>query len=142
MHLLKTLKKKNFQPEFEITASRSQGPGGQHVNKVNTRIVLRFNVFRSGLLSQGEKAILAVKLARRLTREGDLVITSQYSRSQFKNKEDAVNKFYGILAGALASHKKRIATKPGKASIRKRLERKRKHAEKKQNRRNMRLDHT
>jgi ribosome-associated protein len=120
----KYLQDKNLISEVVFTASRSSGPGGQNVNKVNTRIELRFNVYASKLLSDREKAIIKSVLKSKLSANGDLIISSQTGRSQVKNKEKAIEKFYVILGKALTPKKRRIPTKATAASQLKRLEQK------------------
>lgn len=125
----------DFSSEFSFQASRSSGAGGQNVNKVNSRIELRFSVYNSQILSDEQKAILLSKLASKLTDEGILIITSQVSRSQLENKEICIEKFYKLVEKALTPSKPRKATKPTTASKRKRLEQKKEVSEKKQLRR-------
>ena len=125
------LKSRKFESEFTLTASRSSGPGGQHVNKVSTRMELRFHVGDSDLLSPEEKELVREKLATRINQEGELVLVSQSERTQLKNKEKVIEKFYSLLAKALTLRKKRKPTKPSAASKEKRLEQKRLVAEKK-----------
>jgi len=126
---------RGLESEMEFQTSRSSGPGGQNVNKVESKVTLRFNVPNSILLSDAEKERLTSKLS--LTSDGDLMIQSQESRSQVKNKETAIRKFYETLKGALAKRKIRKATRPSKASQRKRLDSKKKHGEKKKLRGNV-----
>lgn len=128
------LKERDFSPEFILSASRSSGPGGQHVNKVSTKVELRFHIMNSGILSEEEKIILLEKLANRITNEGELVIVSQSERSQLKNKEAVIEKFYRLLKKALTPRKKRKVTRPPAESIEKRLEEKRIRGEKKEQR--------
>jgi ribosome-associated protein len=123
-----------FELEFIFSSSRSSGPGGQNVNKVNTKIELRFNIPVSVLLSEEEKILLMEKLKNRIYSEGELIIVSQDDRSQLKNKENAISKFYQLLQHALTPQKKRKPTKPTLASRHRRLENKRRHSEKKQDR--------
>ncbi len=125
------LKKKNLISEAVFSASRSSGPGGQNVNKVNTKIELRFNIHNSILLNDREKAILKTVLKNHLTANGELIVVSQVGRSQLQNKEKAIEKFYLIIAKALSPRKRRITTKPTTGSVMKRLEKKRIHAAKK-----------
>jgi ribosome-associated protein len=120
-----------FEQEFDFKASLSGGPGGQHVNKVSTSVELRFNVQASQLLSEEEKQLVLKKLKNKINKEGELIIVSRSSRSQAKNKDKAIEKFYKLVATALKKPKKRVPTKPSKASKEKRLEEKKKHAEKK-----------
>ncbi len=120
--------------ELIITATRSSGPGGQHVNKVSTRIELRFNIPGSKILTDQQKILLVDKLQNKLTEAGDLIVVSQVSRSQSSNKELALIKFYGIIAKALKPAKKRIPTKPTTQSKIKRLDEKKSVARKKESR--------
>lgn len=123
-----------FELEFVFTASRSSGPGGQNVNKVNSRIELRFNITDSVLLSDEEKILLMEKLKNRINSLGDLIIVSQDDRSQLKNKENAIGKFYQLLQHALTPKKMRKPSKPSLASRHRRLENKRRLSEKKKDR--------
>jgi ribosome-associated protein len=125
------LNNRNFLPELRFTASRSSGPGGQHVNKVSTKVELRFHVMNSSLLSEEEKVMISEKLAKRINQEGELVLVSQSERSQLRNKERVVEKFHDVLIKALTPKKKRKATKPSPEAIEKRLEEKRMQGEKK-----------
>jgi ribosome-associated protein len=128
------LKDRDFSPEFTLTASRSSGPGGQNVNKVSTKVELRFNVIQSTLLSSEEKEIIQDKLASKINSEGEIILVSQSERSQFKNKEIGIEKFYALLKKALTPVKKRKPTKPSLAAKEKRLEEKRIRSEKKERR--------
>jgi len=119
-------------PELEFTTSRSSGPGGQNVNKVSTKIILRWNVLHSTLITDEQKVLLLNKLSSQLTREGELIINSQESRSQLQNKETAVEKLDALLRKALTKPKARKATKPSYTSKVKRVGNKKRHAEKKQ----------
>jgi ribosome-associated protein len=121
----------DFSPELEIKASRSSGPGGQNVNKVSTRIELRFDIPNSSLLSEDEKEKLIRHTGKRTSKEGVLIIVAQSSRSQLQNKEEAINKFYEILEKAFKPVRRRIPTAPSYSAVRKRLEDKRKHSERK-----------
>lgn len=128
------LKNRNFSPEFTFTASRSGGPGGQHVNKVSTKVELRFDVLKSNLLTEEEKKIIQNKLLSKINSEGELILVSQSERTQLLNKEKVIEKFYLLLAKALTPVKKRKPTRPSKAAKEKRLEEKRMQAEKKERR--------
>jgi ribosome-associated protein len=128
---------KDLHDEFIFNASRSSGAGGQNVNKVNTKVELRFNIAQSQILSVEEKEILLQKLANKLTETGYLIIVSQTERSQLKNKEKSIAKFYALIEKALTPRKKRKPTKPTKASKAKRLDSKRIISEKKNSRKNI-----
>jgi len=117
--------------ELHFTFSRSSGPGGQNVNKVNTKVTLRFNIAESALLDEEQKVLLLDKLKNWINKDGDLIIISQTTRSQLKNREEAIQKFYDLLNLALKKKKKRKPTKPSKSSIEKRLKDKRIQSEKK-----------
>lgn len=119
------IRERDFQNEFVFQASRSGGPGGQNVNKVSTKVELRFHVANSVLLSDDEKAIIADKLINKINKQGELVLVAQTDRSQLKNKEKVIEKFYVLVTRALTPRKRRLKTKPTKASVERRLETKR-----------------
>jgi ribosome-associated protein len=118
--------------ELTFTTARSSGPGGQNVNKVNSKVVLTWNVVNSSLLSPDHKEILLRKLATRLTKNGTLMLTAQDSRSQLQNKEAVLIKLDQLLRKTLTPKKVRKPTKPGKAAKRKRVDAKKRLSEKKQ----------
>ncbi len=118
--------------ELDFTASRSSGPGGQNVNKVNSKISVKFDVVHSQILTEEEKAIILKKLSTNLTKNGVLVLSSQDKRSQLENKESVTQKLEQLIATAFREKKKRKASKPSKTSIQKRITTKKLHAEKKQ----------
>jgi ribosome-associated protein len=120
-----------LEPELEFITSRSSGPGGQNVNKLNTKVTLRFNVHNSAILTDDEKTIIAAKLASRITTDGVLLVVAQDKRSQLQNKESAVVKLDALLSKAFAVKKKRKATKPSRASVQERIDAKKKTSEKK-----------
>lgn len=124
----------DLSSEFQFLTSRSSGPGGQNVNKVNSKVELRFDIQKSILLSDEQKEILQAKLATKISVEGILSVVSQIDRSQLANKEDAIKKFYILLSKALQPVKRRKRTKPSLGSVEKRLTGKRIKAEIKQNR--------
>ncbi len=119
-------------PELEFSTSRSSGPGGQNVNKVSTKVIIRWNLLHSSLITDEQKMVLLNKLSSQLTREGELIINSQESRSQLQNKELALEKLDALLRKALTKPKARKATRPTKSSKVKRVDNKKRHAEKKQ----------
>jgi ribosome-associated protein len=125
---------KNFIKEIVLTASRSSGPGGQHVNKVNTRVELRFNVEDTSLLSEDDKTMLIQKIGNKINSHGELIIVSEKYRSQLKNKELVIKKFFELLEIALTPPKKRIPVKLSEAKKKKRLEDKKKRSDKKERR--------
>lgn len=125
------LKDRELERELQFQASRSGGAGGQNVNKVATKVELRFDVQNSGLLTDEEKVLVQEKLANRINSDGFLQVVCQTERSQLKNKELCVNRFYELLRQALTKQKKRKATKPTHGSVKRRLEGKKRQAEKK-----------
>jgi ribosome-associated protein len=114
---------------LKFSTSRSSGPGGQNVNKVNTKVELRFNIASSTLLTDTEKEIIHEALRNRISNEGDLLIVSQSERTQLQNKKKAEDSFYRLVAKALTPKKERRATRPTKASREKRIEEKKKHSQ-------------
>jgi ribosome-associated protein len=128
------LNDRDFSQEFIFSASRSSGPGGQNVNKVSTKVELRFHIMNSTILTAEEKQLLLEKLANRITKDGELVIVSQSERSQLKNKEAVISKFYHLVTKALNPRKKRKPTHPPEEATEKRLEEKRIRAERKEQR--------
>lgn len=122
---------RSLADECIYTASRSSGPGGQSVNKVNTRIELRFDVLRSTLLIDEEKRKIVARLKNKISDEGILIVTAQDSRSQLKNKKSATEKFYQLIEDALKDKPKRKPVKISAAHKAKRLEEKKQQAEKK-----------
>ncbi len=120
--------------ELIFKAVRSSGKGGQHVNKVSSKVALYFDIRNSIRLTDPEKARLSEKLASRISKDGLLLVDSQESRSQLENKKIAIAKFDALIRKAFAEKKKRIASKPSAASKARRLEFKRRVAQKKQQR--------
>ena len=115
------LKDRHFESEFIFNTSRSSGPGGQNVNKVSSKVELRFNVPSSLLLNENEKEIIMTKLANKINLDGFLILVSQVERSQLQNKERVVEKFYITIEKTLKPVKARRASKPSRAAREKRL---------------------
>lgn len=120
--------------ELQFSFVRSSGPGGQNVNKVNSKAVLRWSPARSAVLTGETRSRVLEKLASRLTVEGELVVASDTYRDQLRNREDCIAKLHALVAQALHRPKARKKTKISKTTKRKNLESKRRHSEKKRNR--------
>ena len=114
--------------ELFFSTSRSSGPGGQNVNKLNTKVELRFNIFKTRSLSENEKDKILVRLKNKITLKGDLLIISQSARTQLLNKQKAEEKFYKLLCRALEDKPERKATSPTLSSSRERLKKKKKRS--------------
>lgn len=130
----------DLSPELNFQTSRSSGPGGQNVNKVESKVELRFDIEASEILSAEVKARLLEKLHSRLVQETIILVTAQEKRTQLQNKEVAVQKFYKIIEEALIEKKKRKPTKPSLADVQKRLKAKKINAGKKSLRRRTDFD--
>ena len=126
-----------FLPEIVFQTSRSSGPGGQNVNKVESRVELRFHLQDSQVLTEEQKALILEKLANQLTADGLLLVTAQDERSQYRNKEIALVRFHELLLKSLRRPKPRKATKPNRSAVRKRLEGKKIQGDKKASRRRL-----
>ena len=126
--------------ELEYRASRSGGPGGQHVNTSSTRIEVWWDVAGSPSLSEEQRAQLLQRLKPRLDSTGRLRLVSSGSRSQLRNKEDVTERLQAVVAAALAVPKKRKATKVSRAAKAARLEAKRRRSATKQHRRSPRAE--
>jgi ribosome-associated protein len=120
--------------ELKFTASRSSGPGGQHVNKVSTRVTLRFDVDSSPSLTLDQKRLILDKLPTRISKVGLLRVVSQQTRSQAANKEVALERFVALLQQALKQTPKRKPTTISPAAKQKRLDEKRHRRRLKRNR--------
>jgi ribosome-associated protein len=113
---------RGFESEFSFATSRSGGPGGQNVNKVNTKVELRFNIQLSVLLTDNEKALVSEKLKNKINVEGELILVSQDARTQLLNKNSVIEKFYLLVSKALTKPKIRRSTRPTLSSKIKRLD--------------------
>ncbi|WP_417882287.1 alternative ribosome rescue aminoacyl-tRNA hydrolase ArfB [Xanthomarina gelatinilytica] len=120
--------------ELTFKAIRSSGAGGQHVNKVASKVVLNFNLKQSEVFSEAQKNLLLNNLSNRLTTDGILILQSDESRSQHKNKELVLKRFLDLIKQGLKVPKKRKPTKIPKAVKLKRLSKKKQQADKKANR--------
>ena len=114
--------------ELLFTFARSGGPGGQNVNKVASKAVMRWNVTASPSLPDEIKARFLQQQHTRITVEGELVLTGQRFRDQEKNREDCLEKLRGLIVKALTVPKPRRVTKPSRSSKRRRVEDKRRHS--------------
>jgi ribosome-associated protein len=121
--------------ELHFSYARSSGPGGQNVNKVNTKAMLRWSVRQSPSLPEDIRSRLMATIGPRLTLGGDLLITSQRFRDAGRNTADCLEKLRAILADAAVAPKHRKRTRPGKGAVRRRLTAKRQQGEKKRERR-------
>jgi ribosome-associated protein len=121
--------------ELRFRTSRSGGPGGQNVNKLETRVELLFDVLRSASLRDDQKQAVLSALASRIDAEGFLHISSQKSRSQWENKQLVIERLAALLHSALRVRKKRVKTAPTRGSKERRIQSKKKHSQKKQLRR-------
>ena len=120
-----------IRKEITYSAVPSGGPGGQHANKVSSKVILRFDIPGSEGLTLEEKELLLTSLATKLNAEGHLLLSCDESRSQHQNKEIVTKRFLEVLQSAVAPKKKRIPTKAGKATKARRMEKKKKQAFKK-----------
>lgn len=116
------------EEELSFSASRGGGPGGQHVNKVASRITLRFDVANSPSLSDDQRRTLLEKLSSRLTRDGVLLLSSHESRSQAANREEVVRRFAQLLREGLVRPKRRRPTRPTRGSRERRIESKKRRS--------------
>ena len=121
--------------EVELSYARSGGPGGQHVNRTETKVLLRWNPFESVALDERDRALLRERLASRLTGDGDLLVTSETPRDQSRNVADALERFVRLVRDAIRRPTPRKRTKPSRASRERRLEAKKRRSGRKASRR-------
>ncbi|MFZ4262632.1 alternative ribosome rescue aminoacyl-tRNA hydrolase ArfB [Sphingobacterium sp. HJSM2_6] len=120
--------------EVTFKTARSGGKGGQHVNKVSSKVHLIWNIPNTTIFNDREKELLFKRLSNRLTKDGSLLMVSDEDRSQLKNKEIVLKRFMALIADSLIADKPRIPTKIPKSKVLKRLDRKKKLASKKADR--------
>lgn len=119
------IKSRNLDNEFIFSTSRSSGPGGQNVNKVSTKVELRFNLLLTFSFSEKEKELIFSKLKNKINKESEIILVSQSERTQLMNKIVVTEKFYDLVSKALIIQKKRRSTGPTFSSKLKRLDNKR-----------------
>ncbi len=134
------MNEKDIIREITYKAIRSGGPGGQHANKVSSKVVGSLDVPRSLALSDAEKLLIMDRLDHRITADGELSLSCDTSRSQHRNKALVAERMLTLLKGALKKPRKRIPTKVSKSIRAKRAERKKQHAQKKALRRKPKID--
>ena len=120
--------------ELEFKISRSSGPGGQNVNKLNTKVAVNFDIENSGALNTEQKEIVLRKLGYRLTKNKKLIVVSQQFRTQRANRDYAVEKLEGLIENALRRQKTRRPTRPTRTAVEKRLKRKKQRSQTKRQR--------
>lgn len=126
--------------EFRFSYARSPGPGGQHVNKVNSKAILKWSIDKSTALPETVKQRFMKKFARRISKDGELVIQSHRYRDQGRNVADCLHKLREMILEVATEPKKRKPAKVSKSAKRRRVESKRRNSAKKQSRRGPKLD--
>jgi ribosome-associated protein len=121
--------------ELQESASRSSGPGGQHVNTSSTRVTLRWNIETSPTISDRQRARLLSQLAHRLTRNGELILHAGRARSRARNREQARERLVELVSEGLAVPRMRVATRPSAGARTRRLQQKKRRSAIKSHRR-------
>lgn len=124
----------DLSSELSFRNVRSSGKGGQHVNKVSTKVELNFDVVNSQILTQRQKQLLLSRLQNRINKEGIFRLSAQDERSAVRNQSIVIERFEAIIEAALVVRKRRKRRKPSKAYHASRLKKKKQHSEKKKNR--------
>lgn len=133
------MNKSKLIEELTYKTSLSGGPGGQHVNKTETKVLVNWDIENSQAVSDDEKIRITSKLSSKIIKEGELQVTSAKTRSQHQNKQIAIDVLVELVEKALIPKKKRKKSKPSFQSKLKRLKKKKIHSEKKKLRKNPRL---
>lgn len=110
--------------EVEFRTSRSSGPGGQHVNKTESRVELLWSPVKSDCLNEAQKMMVAARLGNRITQEGIFILVSEKYRSQYRNRAEVTERFLHLVTASLVPAKKRRPTRPTRSSMEKRIQNK------------------
>ena len=127
------------EEEIKFSFARSSGPGGQNVNKRDTKVIGVWNIEASQVLTPEQKVLILQHLRAKMNQEGDIIVYSQNHRSQSQNKEEVIKKLNNLINQALQPRKARFRTKVPRSEKRKRLENKKRQSEKKRLRKGIRF---